>query len=397
MLAAFTLVAAGPGVQAGTPGAYMNSAGYGKAVSAVTYGAGKTSATSAAMYYPCAAVNPTSAFTCVTSPVGLPEGTPSSVYCQSKGAPNYQWKVEAYVTGGATADNPELEARINLAPAPCASYSVESSAQFFDANSGLITVNAQVTTGAAIWLRGYEFLGGGTPSSLADLIANGALQWDMLMIGPFNLLQANCMPVSIPFQTQTGHANLYFVVDAVAKSVPFTVTCPGNLTFGCTDSVAYPPAVVTGGCGNVTVTYSPAPGQLPRGVSTVTATATDEVGNTAQCSFTATRSVLGFDGFYAPINGTGGSCNSPIRSINLGSNIPVKFSTTCDGSTFLGGSPTFSIRKCPSLETIGGGSFQSVSDIWHFNWDTTGLSKGTYQLTATLQDGSSQTAYVRLK
>ena len=47
--------------------------------------------------------------------------------------------------------------------------------------------------------------------------------------------------------------------------------------------------------------------------------------------------------------------------------------------------------------TIGGGDFTFVGNEWHFNWDTTGQSKGVYKLTATLQDGSKQTVWIRLK
>ena len=34
---------------------------------------------------------------------------------------------------------------------------------------------------------------------------------------------------------------------------------------------------------------------------------------------------------------------------------------------------------------------------WHFNWDTTGLSQGTYKLTATLQNGTTKEVFVKLK
>jgi hypothetical protein len=206
---------------AGTKGAYMNSAGYGKAADSVVY-AGKTnSIISAAMYYPSAAVHPTSSFTC-NYVVGLPPGCPSTVYCQSKGAPNYLWSIQSYVTGGATADNDGIDSRVDITPAACAYYDIESSAVFTDEYSGMITVYANVTLGAAIWLRGFEYMGPGVPESLEDLISKGILKWDSLLTGPFN--QSEGCGIQFAFTTLTGHTNLYFVVDAEAKSLPFDLT-----------------------------------------------------------------------------------------------------------------------------------------------------------------------------
>jgi hypothetical protein len=124
---------------AGTVGAYMNSAGYGKAADNVSYGGLTSQATSVSMYYPCAAVAPLSTFTCNAAYTQkLPAGTPTTVYCQSKGAPNYVWSIQSSVTGGATADNAELEARINIPPADCASYMIETETDFLDDKSGFI-------------------------------------------------------------------------------------------------------------------------------------------------------------------------------------------------------------------------------------------------------------------
>jgi hypothetical protein len=83
--------------------------------------------------------------------------------------------------------------------------------------------------------------------------------------------------------------------------------------------------------------------------------------------------------------------------MNVGSVIPVKFAATCEGSTFLEGSPTLSIAKCPTSNVIASGNFQVVANEWHFNWNTAGLAKGVYRLVATLQDGAQKTVYVRLR
>ena len=388
---------------AGTQGAYMSSTGFGKAVDSISITtSGDTRSlklTSPLMNSPCAAINPQSNFICVggsTTP-NVPPGASRTVFCQSKGFPNYIWSIQAFVTGGATADNPELEGRINVTPADCAEVAMDSTAMFTDAYSGQITVNAFATTGAAIWLRGFEFMSGGDPGSLEDLKEHGELRFDVLLVGPFDLNSDNCTALTIPFTTQTGHENLFFVVDTVAKSNPFEITCPSDVVYACGDPVVYPTVEVSGGCGNITVVYDPPVEELPAGASPVLAIATDEAGNEAQCAFIATREVLEFQGFFAPINGTGGSCESPLRSIKRGSDLPLKFKTKCNGSDSIAGKPTFRILKCPSGKRISGGSFHLVSHVWHANWGTTGLAKGVYEVVVTLQDGSERSAFVELK
>jgi hypothetical protein len=389
--AAFMMVSCALPVSAGTQGAYMNSAGYGKAVDRIVYANQTNVVSSISMYNPCAGVNET--FSCLYKG-GVPPGTPSTVYCQSKGAPNYIWSIQSYVTGGASADHPELESIVPITAANCAAYTLDSSAVFTDAYSGTITVKAMATGGAALRLRGLEFLGPGTPQSLDDLLGNSLLKWDMLLVGPFDLTSGCGLPIA--FTAQSGHTNLYFVTDGVAKSIPFTISCPQNLRFGCSDPVVYPEPQIGGGCGKITVTYNPPTNALPSGTNIVIATATDESGNSAQCTFTATRQ-LGFKGFYPPIGGLGGSCGQSLLTVNRGSIVPVKFDTFCAGSPFVTGQPTLAITKCPNATPFLTGNFQMVANEWHFNWDTSGLPKGDYLLVATLQDGSTPQIVVTLK
>jgi hypothetical protein len=375
---------------AGTQGAYINSAGYGKAVDNVSFFGSSTSSSSSVTQNPSASCS---------SP-NLPKACPSSVYCSSSGSANYVWNISCYTTGGASADDPNLDF-VNVNTAPCATYTVNSSAVFTDAKSGTITVDATGTSGTAIWLRGLEFFGTGVPDSLDTLLQNSALVWNVLLVGPFNLDHNHCTALTIPFTTETGHANLYFIADAVAKSSALGIVCPGNVTYNCGDAVVYPSPQVTGGCGNVSVTYDPPANLLPAGTTTVKATATDDAGNAVTCTFVAVKQSLGFDGFDSPIGGTGGTCDVPKLSVNRGSNIPVKFTTSCGGAPYFGGTPTLSIRKynktCTGSTAIGGGNFQIVANEWHFNWDTTGLDKAVYLLTATLQDSSTNSVVIQVK
>ena len=129
----------------------------------------------------------------------------------------------------------------------------------------------------------------------------------------------------------------------------------------------------------------------------ISATATDEDGNTVSCTFNATRNALKFYGFASPIGCTGGSCSYPKRSFNVGSDIPIKFELKCGYDIFRSGTPTLKIKKCGSTTPAVTGNFTMVSDVWHFNWKTTGLAKGVYEVIATLQDGTTRNVFIKLK
>jgi hypothetical protein len=387
---------------AGTKGSYMNSAGYGKSVNAITYNGQSATASSPNMNFPCSRVNPDEAptFSC-NNVVGLPAGFPEKAYCQSRGEALYRWFIQAYVAGGATADNPELEGRLGaaLVPQSCAEIDVETVSEFTDGFSGTITLNGFATAGAAVWVRGYEFAGvppgADEEEFLETLKTEGVPRFDIMLVGPFALGECG---LPIPFTTETGHQNLYLVTDTVAQSYEFSVSCPTDVvTFGCGEPVEYPAVEVVGGCGEVDVTFDPPPDQLPFGQTTVTVTATDDRGSTVECTFTAVRQGITFDGFYPPISGTGGTCDDPLRAINRGSNVPVKFVAVCEGAPLTSGHPTFLIEQCSGGSFQGGGVFTLVGNEWHFNWNTDGLKRGVYKLTAILQDESERFVYVRIK
>lgn len=459
---------------AGTRGAFVNTSGFGVAVNSVVFNGVTNTAKSVSMQNPCSGVNVQANLTCNSLyTVKLPTGTPTTVFCQSRGGSPGVFSIQSYVTGGATADNPELESRLPVTAANCAYYALESAAVFTSPNSGTLIVNATATAGAAVWLRGFEYKGTGVPVDLDDLKANGVLKWDVLVAGPFEFNTESCTALNVPFTIEGDPEKLYFVADGIAKSTPFTVTCAGNVTYGCADAVVYPAVQVAGGCGTVTVSYSPPANLLPPTVSTVTVTATDEAGNTAQCSFVAdnsakgipftiscpanlvfgcgdtvvypaaqvsggcgavtvayrpaantipagvttnvtatatdslgrtrqcsfsvTRQGLAFDGFYSPISGVGGSCGSPLRAINCGSTVPVKFKVSCCGKPVLTGQPTLSIKKCATGASVGGGNFTKVVNEWHFQWNTSGIAKGDYELIATLQDGTRKSVFIKIK
>jgi len=282
---------------AGTPGAYMSSTGTGKAIAKITFGALSSTATSAVMNRPCAGVNSPADFVCGTK-VNLPAGTPAGVYCQARGFPNFVWSIQSFVTGGATADAPELQSMVDLEATPCASYSVNTSAVIPNPKTALITVDASATVGAAVWVRVIEFFGEGEPEDLEDLKENGQAKANILMNGPFDTRETGCqgepgcpgLPVLV--QATTTVEKLYLVLDAAAVSVPLLeILSPGTVIYGPKAPLVDPVLTTTGGCGQVNVTFNPPISQLRGGYTTVTATATDEAGTTAQCTFRALRQI----------------------------------------------------------------------------------------------------------
>jgi len=132
------------------------------------------------------------------------------------------------------------------------------------------------------------------------------------------------------------------------------------------------------------------------------------------CRFYRLAASCGFTGFLSPIDGgdtTGGSSVNPIRSFKLGSTIPVKFQMSCAGSSILSGVPTLQALKFSSVTTsevpidatptdaaTTGNQFRLTENQWHYNLSTkSGFSEGTWQLVATLSDGSTHYAWITLK
>jgi hypothetical protein len=79
----------------------------------------------------------------------------------------------------------------------------------------------------------------------------------------------------------------------VVDTTPPTIVCPANIVVECTGPggtiVNYPPPIVNDACSVPTVVCVPPPGStFPDGVTIVTCTATDGVGNLTQCQFTVT-------------------------------------------------------------------------------------------------------------
>jgi hypothetical protein len=227
---------------------------------------------------------------------------------------------------------------------------------------------------------------------------------------PTNYNNQGIYTVHWRFSDGNGNTNLanqtVVVKDTIPPVPPVLTSCSGTL---CSPVTLTAPTAMDNCAGPVKGTTTTVFPITKCGTTVVTWTFNDGHGNTSTATQTVTVKNLDFDGFYSPISGTGGSFNSPqLVNVKCGNVFPIKFESKCGGDHYRSASP--SIPKisieCYSSPTShkpvsGGGNFRRVSsqgeDDWHFDWDTSRLSPGVYQLIATLQDGSTQTVFIKLK
>jgi len=186
-------------------------------------------------------------------------------------------------------------------------------------------------------------------------------------------------------------------------TTPPVITSPGNLSAEATSPAG------------ASVAFTVTAQDETSGTVAVTCTATDATGNSVTGTFRVIRAALEFTGFLPPVGGadaTGGSFASPARTFKAGSTIPVKFAAACGGLPVLTGihklqairftDATTSdepIDASPRDAATTGNQFRLTGGQWHFNVDTkaTGMTKGIWQLIATLSDGSQHVVWIQLK
>jgi hypothetical protein len=157
----------------------------------------------------------------------------------------------------------------------------------------------------------------------------------------------------------------------------------------------------------------------PRGFSNHQAAFSVDFTDGSHAVYTAALSecVIGFSGFHAPIGGadvSGGTYADPVRAFKLKSTVPVKMTlTNCDGQPLTTGVHTIQVIKfsnattsdqpvdaTPTDAATTGNQFRltdAATGEWHFNLATKSMSKGVWQIKATLSDGSTHTAFIELK
>jgi lysophospholipase L1-like esterase len=200
----------------------------------------------------------------------------------------------------------------------------------------------------------------------------------------------------------SGAGTLGTQVDATAPSL--SVTCPASVLLNGAAS-----AVVSASDGQSGLASDPT-GSVPISTSTVgakttTRTATDNVGHATTKSCTT---VVGyaFSGILQPVNADGSSI------FKLGSTVPVKFTLT-NAAGASQGSAVANLTIAKVTNEIDGSFVEATSTAaattgtlfrydttaqqYIFNLGTKELSKGTWTLKVTLDDGNSYTQRISLK
>ena len=98
-------------------------------------------------------------------------------------------------------------------------------------------------------------------------------------------------PIDIPSLPNAADGSDIGAYEFNSGAPTLNIACPADIAAHndpgqCSAVVNYPPPLVSGGTGNVTVVCNPASGSVfPAGTTTATCTATDASGNTVACSF----------------------------------------------------------------------------------------------------------------
>jgi hypothetical protein len=204
-------------------------------------------------------------------------------------------------------------------------------------------------------------------------------------------------------------ASASFTVQVRDTTAPAFSGVPGNQTREATSAagavVSYTaPTASDLVDGAVPVTCSPASGStFPLGTTTVTCTATDHAGNGASASFTVSVG-YSWSGILQPINADGSSV------FRRGSTVPVKFRLTgASGAItdavarlsyqFVNGNAGAVNEAASTSQATTGNLFRydPSSGLYIFNWSTTGLAVGTYDLLIDLGDGVQHTVRLQLR
>jgi hypothetical protein len=344
----------------------MNGAGFGKASANVTSSTAKSNtANSAVMTKPSAAIKPTTGF---SGSAPLPSGASTSTFSRIKGLAGYVWQASTLASNGDKTDNSQLTGYVTPTS--------RGATTTLEVLSVSTDTNACGGAGQALYTFIWHWSGSdaGTAQQVKFYEFDGALPTD-------SNSWANADVGSLPGAAPLGDTFIGNVNNAECELCPtsfdavvtnsFCATADSNKVYMVTDAIAV---------------------SLP-------------------CP-------LSFTGFLPPIGGadaTGGNCTSAVRGFKSGSTIPVKMNLrTCDGVPVTTGNHTISVVKCDNQvgtetaivtstdKATTGNLFRLTSASagqWQFNLSTknAGMSRGTWQIIATLSDGSVHSVYVDLK
>jgi hypothetical protein len=219
----------------------------------------------------------------------------------------------------------------------------------------------------------------------------------------------NCSATDAAGNKATGSFTVK-VQDTIAPSnFQFVGNINDNDSFFFGDVPAKPTCTATDGgsglnaAGCVVTGYSTAVG-----THTLKATATDKAGNTATKEISYTVKPYTLNGFYQPID-----MNDTVNTVKNGSTVPVKFELFKGGTELTSTSAVTSISaktvNCTAftgdpedaIETVATGGtilrYDATGGQFIYNWQTPKKPNTCYNLTMTATDGSTITAYFKLK
>ena len=209
-------------------------------------------------------------------------------------------------------------------------------------------------------------------------------------------------------------ASASFTVTVQDTTAP-ALTLPANIT---KEATGISGAVVTYSAsardlvdGSVAVNCSPASGStFAPGVTTVHCSATDAADNAATGSFTVTVAFT-TKGFYQPVDMTPPSSAIVWNTVKNGSTVPLKFEVFA-GSTELTDTAAVNQPLKATGVTCAGGTTDDIELVstggtslrydttggqFIYNWQTPKKVGACYLVTVSMIDGSSLSAYFRLK
>jgi hypothetical protein len=265
----------------------------------------------------------------------------------------------------------------------------------------LVIHAAALSNPMTIECPGDQFFACDAPVAIANPAVTGACGAVTYEYTPplASLALGTTTPVTVKATDTTSGATAECTFNVTRQYTALSIpTCPGDLVFTCADTFQEPTILTSGGCGTVTVSFAPPFATLPPGTTSVTATATDSLGHTAQCTFNVTRSTtVDFAGFQEPIGGFGGTCTVPFTTISRSSSTPFKFTLSCGGVPITTGELPVHVEECGG-SYVADGVAQFVANVFHFNLNTQVLQKNhKYTITVTLPDGTTRSVVIKLK
>jgi hypothetical protein len=197
---------------------------------------------------------------------------------------------------------------------------------------------------------------------------------------------------------------------APSDTTPPVITAPGDITVLAAGpsgaSVSFSASAVDDVDGSAPVGYSAAPGStFAIGTTTVTVSAEDSAGNRAEKTFKV-NVLYRYSGILAPINADDSSV------FKQGSTVPVKFKLSyADGAPAGEAVAKLTLRKLSNgilgdeLEAYSTAAatsgnlfrYDATGQLYIFNLGTKALEPGTWRLTISLSDGTSQSVDIGLK